>query len=500
MTADPRDPLGLRHDAPLLDGWLTATAAVAAGTFRPQSLPGHKHRTDLLGAVVVGDIPLFNGLGTLRGASGLLEQAEARAAAHWGGDWCRFSVGGSSHGNQALALAVASPGDTVVVSRTLHRSLLLGLVLAGLNPVWVHHDVDPATGLPGPLAPQTLAEALAEHPDAAAVFVVDPGYIGATGDLAALAALAHGAGVPLLVDNAWAAHFGSHPDLPQHPLALGADAMVTSAHKALLALNQGALVVARTRRSGGLLDPDRLDRAFDATLTTSPSGAILASIDACRALLAQHGPRLSKQLLEVVARARRRLRDGGLTVLEGPTVRPGFDPAKLVVDLAGTGVHGHDVEADLQRHGCPAEMADRDLLVAIVTYADGPDDVDHFVDVVLDSVRRHQDAGTRRGSPAASTAGGARSQDWSAVWSLRPTVALPPREAFFARHEVVTAERAVGRVCAELIAPYPPGIPVLAPGEVVTAEVLAALRGVRADGGRIAYAADPDLATIHVVA
>jgi lysine decarboxylase len=258
--------------------------------------------------------------------------------------------------------------------------------------------------------------------------------------------------------------------------------------------------VARTRRSGGLLDPDRLDRAFDATLTTSPSGAILASIDACRALLAQHGPRLSKQLLEVVAGARRRLRDGGITVLDGPTSRPGFDPSKLVVDLSGTGVHGHDVEADLQRHGCPAEMADRDLLVAIVTYADGPDDVDHFVDVVLDSVRRHQGGGTRGGSRAASTVGGERSQDWSAVWSLRPMVALPPREAFFARHEVVTAERAVGRVCAELIAPYPPGIPVLAPGEVVTAEVLAALRGVHADGGRIAYAADPDLTTIHVVA
>ena len=107
MTVDPRDPLGLRADAPLLDGWLSATEAVAAGTFHPQSLPGHKQHTDLLGAVVVGDIPLYNGLGTLRGASGLLERAEARAAGHWGGDWCRFSVGGSSHGNQALALAVA---------------------------------------------------------------------------------------------------------------------------------------------------------------------------------------------------------------------------------------------------------------------------------------------------------------------------------------------------------------------------------------------------------
>jgi len=486
-----RDPLNLRTDAPLLDGWLTATEAVSTGRFRPQSLPGHKQRTDLLGAVVVGDIPLFNGLGTLRGASARREQAEARAAAPWGGDWCRFSVGGSSHGNQALAMAVAGPGDTVVVSRTLHRSLLLGLVMAGLNPVWVHHEIDPASGLPGPLAPQTLAQALAEHPETAAVFVVDPGYIGATSDLAALASLAHGAG-------AWAAHFGSHPDLPQHPLALGADAMVTSAHKSLLALNQGALVVARTTRDGGLLDADRLHRAFDATMTTSPSGAILASIDASRALLAHHGVRLSQQLLEVVAGARQRLRDGGLSVLDGPTARPGFDPAKLVVHLAGTGVHGHDVEADLQQAGCPVEMADRDLLVAIVTYSDRESNVTEFVDTVLASVRRHQ-AGGGRGS-ARTDAPAASSQDWAAVWSIRPTIALAPREAFFARHEVVTADDAVGRVCAELIAPYPPGIPVLAPGELVSAEAIAALRAVHADGGRIAYAADPDLTTVHVVA
>ena len=219
--------------------------------------------------------------------------AEARAAALWGADWCRFSVAGSTHGNQALALAVGAPGQKVIINRTLHRSLLLGLVLAGLQPVWVRPDIDPASGLPAGVAVQTVRDALAEHPDACAVFLGDPTYVGTIGDLAGQAEAAHAAGVPLIVDAAWAAHLGFHPDLPRHAIAAGADAMVTSAHKALPAYTQGAIVLARTER----LDPTRLDRAFEATHTTSPTGSIMASIDAARALLARDGERLCGRLL-----------------------------------------------------------------------------------------------------------------------------------------------------------------------------------------------------------
>ena len=140
---DPRDPRGLRSGAPLLDAWLRASAT-GSGDAARMSIPGHKQRADLTGAVVAGDIPLYAGLDTIKHADALLAEAEQRAARLWGADWCRFSVAGSTHGNQALALAVGRPGDEVVVSRTLHRSLLLGLVLAGLRPVWVRPEVDPA--------------------------------------------------------------------------------------------------------------------------------------------------------------------------------------------------------------------------------------------------------------------------------------------------------------------------------------------------------------------
>src|SRR5580658_6478061 len=129
-TPDPRDPLGLRADAPMLAAWLDFTSKAEAGELVPMSVPGHKQRRDLVGTVVAGDAPFYGGLDTIKHADHLRADAEARAAALWGADWCRFSVAGSTHGNQALALAVGSPGREIIVTRILHRSLLLGLVLA----------------------------------------------------------------------------------------------------------------------------------------------------------------------------------------------------------------------------------------------------------------------------------------------------------------------------------------------------------------------------------
>jgi lysine decarboxylase len=476
---DPRDPRGLAADAPLLDAWLRFTAQAEAGTLTPMSVPGHKQRRDLTGTVTAGDAPLYGGLDSIKHADELLAEGERRAAQLWGADWCRFSVAGSTHGNQALALAAGEPGRPIVITRALHRSLLLGIVLAGLEPVWVLPEVDPATGLPGPVPVRAVADALAGHPDACAVFLGDPSYVGTTGDLAGHAAAAHEAGVPLLVDAAWAAHLGFHPGLPPHALAAGADAMVTSAHKALPAYTQGALVLARTAR----LDPARLGRAFEATHTTSPTGTIMASIDAARALLARDGQELCGRLLRTVAAAKGRLRQvPGLDVLDGP----GVEPAKLVVLLAGTGAHGIEVEADLIAAGMPVEMADRDTIIPIVTLADDEAAVSRFTAALVSIVEAHRGP-PRRPVPAAS-------------WTVIPEMAMPPRDAFFCRNETLSACEAVGRVSAELVAPYPPGVPVLAPGEVITSAALDALRAARADGGRIAYAADPTLATVQVIA
>ena len=337
--------------------------------------------------------------------------------------FCRFSVGGSTHG-QALALAVTGPGRPVVVPRTLHRSLLLGLVLSGPVPVWVRPEVDPSLGLPLGVTAGQVREALGRDPGATAVFTGDASYVGTVGEIAAIAQVAHRHGVPLVVDAAWGAHFGLHPRLPAHAVALGAEALMTSVHKTLPGLNQAALVLART----DLIDAGRLDAAVEATATTSPSGTILASIDATRALLARDGEHLLGLLLARVQRACTALAEiEGARVLTGDRV----DPAKLVVVLPGTGADGNAVERDLLEAGMPVEMADRDTVVPMVTLAD----TDREIDALAAAIARH------RGTP--------RRPAGSAAWSVTPVIDCSPREAYFAEHRTVPAAQAVGMTRAE---------------------------------------------------
>jgi lysine decarboxylase len=319
------------------------------------------------------------------------------------------------------------------------------------------------------------------------LFCVEPGYLGTLSDLPATIALAQNHGVPVVVDQAWGAHLGFHPDYPQHALALGADAMVLSAHKTLPAYSQASVVAASTQR----LDPDRLDRAFEASATTSPSGTIHASTDAARALLANPLARdLLDRLANVTAEARLRLQAAipGLRTPGPEDFATGrFDPAKLVLQLDGCGLDGNELERCLIDAGMPVELADRDTLVPIVTMLDDGATVSSLVDCVIDA--------------AARLARVPRQRTIFAAWAQGiPEAALTPRQAFFARHETVDAGSAVGRISAELVAPYPPGVPVLVPGEIISEETLVLLRTAAEGGTRIAYAADPSMTTVQVVA
>jgi lysine decarboxylase len=472
--------------APRIQGSTPLASALASflsdPAVTPFSTPGHKRSPALADALLALDAPLSSGADDLHQSRDVIGQAEGLAAALWGASYCRFCLNGSTQGNHALVLAVARPGDKVVVARSLHKSLLAGLVLAGLEPVWVRPDVDPATGLALAVPVERVVAAL---PDARAVFLVEPNFVGVLSDVAGMAEAAHDRGVPLVVDQAWGAHLGFHPALPPSALSLGADAIVVSAHKTLTSFTQGAVLLAQ----GTLLDLARLDEAFELTHTTSPSAAILGSLDRARALMAERGPELLGRTIELVAAARERLSlVEGLRVLDSSLSGiTAYDPTKLVLALAGTGADGLEVEADLRAAGITLELANRDTLVPLASIADTAESVEHLVESLERSLAR------QRGDPRPP--GGA-----SVVWGVDPEVALSPREAFFARRETVAARTAGGRISAEMIAPYPPGIPALAPGEVIRPELLEALREAAAAGTRIAYCADPTLATVQVVA
>lgn len=469
------------NDAPLFAAWRRFVTADVA----PFTIPGHKRRGASLhpdlGRLLDADVPLYGGADTVKLTAGVLAEAERRAAVLWGADTCRFSTGGATHANQVACLAVGRPGATVLVARNAHRSIVGGLVLAGLRPVWLPVALDPRTGAPLGVAVPELRAALARHPDAVAVLCTEPSYQGTVGDLAGLVEAAHAADLPVVVDQAWGAHFGFAACVPPHALQLGADLVVTSAHKMLPSFSPGALLSARA----GRIDLDRFERAFETTHTTSPSAAVLASIDASRALLAgPAGRRAIERAAGLAAATRARLADAGIETDDPGSHPPGrYDPVKLVLRFGRAGRSGLDAERALAERGVPVEMADRDTLVAQVGLTDDESTTARLVEGVLASL--------------AGPAGPARPV--VALVAGEPVVRMTPRDAFFAPWEAVPRRAALGRVSAELVAPYPPGIPALVPGEVVTAEALDLVAAARAAGSRIAYAADPELATIHVV-
>jgi len=471
-------------DTPLYDAY----RAFLDHPSTPFTVPGHKRNPALVDELLALDLPLYGAVESLDGSTGILGRAERLAGELWGADWCGFSVQGSSHGNMAIALTLAKPGDKVVVARTLHKSLFFGLVLAGLDPVWVRPDIDPQTGLTAGMPPERIAAALDAHPDARAVMLIEPSYVGGVSDVAAIAEVAHARGVPLTVDAAWGAHLGFHPALPPHALQAGADILVTSVHKHITGFTQSSIVLAQRER----IDVDRLEAAFEGLHTTSPSGGITASIDRARALLAERGTELLDVAIAESERARERLRavEGlgvvGSDIAERSPALLMHDPTKIVLSLVGTGANGIAVADVLAERGITLEFADRDTFCPVITLGDTAETIDRLADEVIRAIEEH------RGEP--------RDLVPLTAWTVDPVTVMTPRDAFFADHVRVPTAEAIGRIAAETVVPYPPGVPALAPGEVVQGPVVEALRAEAAAGTSIRYCGDPRLETILVVA
>ncbi len=471
----------LRKSAPLLDAYLSYFETERTAF----TIPGHKqraHRLDEgLGAVVDSDTPLYGGLDEIKLTEGTLKKAEALAASLWGADYARFSTGGSTHANQAIILALGKPGEKVAVTRTAHRSVLSALVLTGLEPIWLTPEIDEATGVPIGIQVAELERVLDQKP--IALLLTEPGYLGTISELSALIKKAHENSIPVIVDAAWGGHFGFNSQIPQHVLQLGADALITSVHKALPGYSASALLLAQ----GKFLDLDRIEQSFETTHTTSPAGAPLASIDGCRALLQTRGDELTGQLVSLVNTFKTSVQSNFEVpiFLNAEQFSAGrFDPAKIVLRANALGLSGVDVEKELQKVNIRVEMADRDTIVFLATLADNSEDFAILENALVKILRSLQ--------------GPVRETQTSLSWSVVPTVAMSLRDAYFADTEFVSALDAIGCISADLIAPYPPGVAVVAPGEVLTEQIVNGLAATQKAGVRIAYASDPSLATYRV--
>ena len=485
-----------QRQAPYFDAWL----AYRDAGIMAYSTPGHKlgrgMSDELQQAIGDGflqlDIPHGGGVDDTHLSHGYLEQAEALAADAWGAEQATFLVNGSTTGNQAFLLATCRPGDEVILARNLHKSLLAGLIFSGAKPVYLYPAVDPEHNLSLDVGLDDVRQALDDHPAAKAVILVSPAYSGVSSDLPAIAGLCNERGVPLLVDEAWGPHFPFHHGLPPSAMQAGAAGAVTSIHKLLPGLTQSSLLMLQ----GDLVDAGAFRSTASMLQTTSPAAYIHASIDACRRQMALSGRDLLERTLAQAARARQAIREiDGLSVI-GPEViagRPGagFDPTRILIDVHDLGLSGYQAEAILREHyRVGVEMSDLVSVIVMLTVADNEDTTSHLI-FGFRNLATHA-------RPPADSAGTARRSSGAVILSAQQV--LTPREALTGEIEVVPLDAAAGRISAEIITPYPPGIPVVAPGEVISADIIDYLRYGKSAGMYISGPADPELATVRVVA
>ncbi|MEI7031747.1 ornithine decarboxylase [Streptomyces pratensis] len=481
------------HEAPVLDA-LAAYKEQGELGFSP---PGHKQargaapavRAALGDAVFLGDVLATGGLDDRRERSNVLQRAERLMADAVHAEHTFFSTCGSSLSVKAAMLSVTAPGRKLVVGRDAHKSVVSGLILSGVEPVWVAPRWDTERRLAHPPSAESFEKAFAEHPEADGALVTSPTPYGAAADLRSIADVCHRRSKPLIVDEAWGAHLPFHPDLPSWAMDAGADVCVTSIHKMGSGLEQGSVF----HLQGDLVDHDTLASRADLLGTTSPSVLIYAGIDGWRRQMVLEGHALLSRALELAARVRQRIEEieglhvNGQDDFCGPDAAAEFDPLPVIIDVEGLGTTGYRAADWLRRrHHIDMHIVDHRRISAQITHADDEDTADRLLAGLRDLSR---EAHTLRPAPEVYV---------PSPGELAPDQALLPRDAYFADVEDVPAAQAVGRTAAEMMTPYPPGIPAVLPGERITEPLLRYLRSGVEAGMNVPDPADPTLATVRV--
>jgi arginine decarboxylase len=482
------------HDAtPYLDA-LIDYAARDPGRFH---IPGHKggpgadpSLRELVGERgLAHDIPaLIDGI-DVGPRPTPFERAQGLAAEAWGARRSWFLLNGASQGNHAACMALAHAGRPVVVQRNVHGSVVDGLVLGGLVPTFVSPELDPELGVAHCMTPESLEAGLAATPDAVGAMAVSPTYFGACADLRGLAEAAHAHGVPLVVDESWGAHLHFHPDLPEDALAAGADLVVSSTHKIVGSLGQSAML---HLAEADLLDEHVVDRCVSLVESTSPSGLLSGSLDGARRLAAVHGRELLAETIATLERTREQVREiPGLDVLDerlaGRAGVAGWDPLRLSIDVRGTGSSGYRL-AELAREldDIYFELASENVAVAVFGMgAPAAPQAERLL------------AALRRAVDSIGASAPAEHPEFAPPPPWGP-LALTPREAFLGPQDVVAFDEAEGRIAAESLAAYPPGVPNVLPGERLTRESLDYIAESVAHGGYVRGAVDRELRTLRV--
>lgn len=464
------------------------------------------------------EVSLMEELDDLHEPAGCIKEAQELAAELWGAKESLFVINGTTGAIQAMLVGTLSPGDKVLVPRNAHRSIMGGIILAGAVPIYIQPEIDTRLGIAMGLSVATVKQAIKEHPEAKALVAVYPTYYGFCCDLQRIGELLHEANMLLLVDEAHGAHLRFGKELPKQAIELGADVAAQSTHKLLGSMTQTSMLHIGSNR----VEAERIRQAASLLQSTSPNQLLLASLDIARLQMAQEGTQRVNRAVELAQWLRKKINEIPGLYCPGKEIWAGqeagqlmadskdlsdvgavaLDWAKVTVNLAGLDISGQEAEL-LLRHQwkVQCELSDPENLLFIISMADTQREADRLLQVLQELAVKHLATKTanKDGSGIGEEQGCLGADNLCHMAEMPVAVQrMNPREAFFAPIRTVALEKAIGCICGETIAFYPPGIPVLCPGEEITEALVEYIRFYQAKGMRLSGAVDSELKTIRV--
>ena len=457
----------------------------------PFDVPGHKRGrgnpelVELLGEKCVGiDVNSMKPLDNLGHPISIIREAEELAAEAFGAAHAFLMIGGTTSSVQTMILSTCKAGDKIILPRNVHKSAINALVLCGAIPIYIEMSVDPKIGIALGLENERVAQAIQEHPDAKAILINNPTYYGICSDLKGLTEMAHAAGMKVLVDEAHGAHLHFTDKLPLSAMDAGADMSAVSMHKSGGSLTQSSLLLV-----GDQMNPEYVRQIINLTQSTSASYLLMSSLDISRRNLALRGKESFEKVIELSEYARREINAiGGYyayskELVDGVFVCD-FDVTKLSVYTQGIGLTGIEVY-DLLRdeYDIQIEFGDIGNILAYISIGARIQDIERLVGALADIKRLYSRDG----------------KDLIAGEYIQPELVLSPQEAFYSERRSLTLDESVGQVCGEFVMCYPPGIPILAPGERITREIVDYIQFAKERGCSLQGTEDPEVNHINVI-
>ena len=459
-------------------------------------IPGHKKGSGMdqefrnfIGENALSiDLINIGPLDDLHHPHGIIKEAQELAAEAFGADHTFFSVQGTSGAIMTMIMSVCGPGDKIIVPRNVHKSIMSAIIFSGATPIFIHPEIDENLGISHGITIESVEKALDQHPDAKGLLVINPTYFGISANLKEIVNIAHRYEIPVLVDEAHGVHIHFHEELPLSAMQAGADMAATSVHKLGGSMTQSSVLNIKE----GLISPQRVQAIISMLTTTSTSYLLLASLDTARRRLVMDGRRLIEQAITLAQITRKAINEipGLYCVGEeilGTKATYDYDPTKLIISIKDLGITGYEAEVWLrENYNIEVEMSDLYNILCIITFGDTEAETGLLIEALKVLSSKHEQNIQARKTVSVN------------VPNL-PTLALSPRDAFYTETEVVPFSQSIGRIIAEFVMVYPPGIPILIPGEIITVDNLQYIEENLKVGLPVQGPADTEFKTLRVI-